>query len=137
MIHYNTLIPVLGLKKPLQKRNYALIDRKLNDLDHAVSIVFAMIFFIAYFVFGSVLFSLIEDLEITDILYFNYLMLVSIGPGCYELRDDIAENKIKGNLAYILYLIFGYIMLSMVLNLIYMYFYPSSRRYRSHKRVKS
>ncbi|GIY89889.1 ion_trans_2 domain-containing protein [Caerostris darwini] len=126
-----------GIEEAIVKRNYALIDRKLNDLDHAVSIVFAMIFFIAYFVFGSVMFSLIEDLAITDILYFNYLMLVSIGPGCYELQDDIAENKIKGNLAYIIYLIFGYIMLSMVLNLIYMYFYPSSRRYRSHRRVKS
>ncbi|KAF8782110.1 Potassium channel subfamily K member 5 like protein [Argiope bruennichi] len=109
------------------------VDSKLSDLDHAVSIVFAAIFFAVYFVFGSAVFALIEQLSITDVLYFNYLMFVSMGPGCYELKDDVAENKIRGNLCYIIYLIFGYITLSMIFNLIYMYFYPSARKYYPSK----
>ncbi|GBN49496.1 hypothetical protein AVEN_93945-1 [Araneus ventricosus] len=113
--------------------DYSVVDSKLNDLDYAVSIVFAAIFFAVYFVFGSALFALTEQLPITDILYFNYLMFVSMGPGCYELQDDIAENNMRGNLCYIIYLIFGYITLSMIFNLIYMYFYPSSRKYQPRK----
>ncbi|GFV39000.1 ion_trans_2 domain-containing protein [Trichonephila clavipes] len=120
-----------------QNENFSNIDDKLNNLDHVVSIVFAVIFFFVYFIFGSALFSVIEGLVVTDTLYFNYLMFASIGPGCYELRDDIAENKIKGNLYYIIYLIFGYLILSMIFNLLYMYFYPTSTYNRTLRNRKT
>ncbi|GFU16656.1 ion_trans_2 domain-containing protein [Nephila pilipes] len=117
--------------------NFSNIDDQLSSLDHVVSIVFAVIFFLVYFVFGSALFSAIEGFVVTDILYFNYLMFASVGPGSYELQDDIAENKIKGNLYYIIYLIFGYLILSMICNLIYMHFHPTSRHYRTLRSRKT
>ncbi|KFM73069.1 Potassium channel subfamily K member 18, partial [Stegodyphus mimosarum] len=108
-------------------------DKKFSVLEQIVALIFSVLFFFVYFIFGSISFAVFEGWDIPESLYFNYLMFSTSGPGCYEL-DDIAEIRIKEKLSYTVFLIIGYCILSMILNLVYMCFKVprSDKELRTH-----
>lgn len=111
-------------------------DMQLLSMDHAVCIVFAVLFFVVYFVIGSALMAIWEDFAITDSLYFNFLMLTTIGPACSDFEDSMAEVKISNQACHFYFLYGGYSILSMVFYLIFTFYFPTFESYWTRKRIR-
>lgn len=112
----------------------ARIREVYHTMDYATAIVYASLLFVVYYMFFSILFAIYEGWILTDVLYFSFLMFLTVGPGCHEMEDDISEIKIKNNLLYTIHLCIGYCILAMIVNLFYLLFRGKSQSNREQKR---
>lgn len=96
------------------------ISKIYRSTEYAMAIIYSILFFIVYYVFGSIWLSILEGWLLLDTMYFNFLMFMTLGPGCHELENDNSEIKMKSRLCYSIFLCIGYCILSMSVNLVYL-----------------
>lgn len=104
-------------------------ESELASMNHAVSTVFAVLLFVLYFIMWSSFMTIKEDFPITDSMYFNFLLLTTIGPTCSDFDNSLFETWISKQLCYFYFLFVGYSILSMIFHLIYTFYFPTDKKH--------